>query len=165
MEGSANGAPAGLKIVESDRKRRIRIARQARKYRTTLNLIELADRGLRTPSLAHRLSITRTILCRYHYPEGRRQALSSSFSRDTSAVRRYTPPGLWQVSLRDGTIHISVPATVFAELAGSHAPDWPFRAPTIRLSPEPMAPDQRSDGLEWRYTWPDRVPVIDHGLR
>ena len=55
-----------LTLSEADRERRIRIAqltaRQARKYRTTLKVIELADSDLRTASLADRLGITRATL-------------------------------------------------------------------------------------------------------
>jgi len=40
-------------------------ARQAQKYRTTLNLLELADSDLRTAGLADRLGITRATLRRY----------------------------------------------------------------------------------------------------
>ena len=58
-----------LMLSEADRERRIRIARlaarQARKYRTTLKLLELADSDLRTASLAERLGITRATLRRY----------------------------------------------------------------------------------------------------
>ena len=62
-------------LSEADRERRIRIARltarQARKYRTTLKLIELADSDLRTASVAARLGITRATLrrCRKEAPD------------------------------------------------------------------------------------------------
>jgi len=56
-------------LSEADHERRIRIARltarPARKYRTTLKLIELADSDLRTASVAARLGITRATLRRY----------------------------------------------------------------------------------------------------
>jgi len=52
-------------LSEADRERRIRIARPARKYRTTLNWIELADSDLRTASVAARLGITRATWRRY----------------------------------------------------------------------------------------------------
>ena len=58
-----------LTLSEADRERRIRIARltarQARKYRTTLTVIDLADSDLRTASLADRLGITRATSRRY----------------------------------------------------------------------------------------------------
>ena len=58
-----------LTLSEADRERRIRIARltarQARKYRTTLKLLELADSDLRTARQADRLGITRATLRRY----------------------------------------------------------------------------------------------------
>ena len=71
----ANGAPAALDVVRSGSRRRTRIARltarQARKYRTTLKLIELADSDLRTASVAARLGITRATLrrCRKEAPD------------------------------------------------------------------------------------------------
>lgn len=58
-----------LTLLEVDRERRICLARltarQAQKYRTTLNLLELADSDLRTASLVNRLGITRATLRRY----------------------------------------------------------------------------------------------------
>ena len=58
-----------LSLAPADRERRIRLARltqrQAKKYRTTLQLLELADSGLRSANVAERLNITRSTLRRY----------------------------------------------------------------------------------------------------
>jgi hypothetical protein len=56
-------------LSPADRERRIGLARltsrQARKYRTTLALLELADSDLRSATVAKRLGITRATLRRY----------------------------------------------------------------------------------------------------
>ncbi len=58
-----------LALRPADRERRIRLARltsrQARKYRTTLALLELTDSDLRSAKVAQRLGITRATLRRY----------------------------------------------------------------------------------------------------
>jgi len=58
-----------LSLAPADRERRIRLARltqrQAQKYRTTLQLLELTDSGLRSAKVAERLNITRSTLRRY----------------------------------------------------------------------------------------------------
>ncbi len=69
LEAPAPGHLPTLTLSEADRERRIRIARlaarQARKCRTTLKLLELADSDLRTASLADRVGIPRATLRRY----------------------------------------------------------------------------------------------------
>ena len=68
-------SPHATTLAEADREQRIDLAgltaRQAKKYRTTLAILEQSDRGLRTTTLAKRLSLTKVRIAYYrkHAPD------------------------------------------------------------------------------------------------